>query len=196
MSQINICNQALLLLGEKTIQSLEPPTDPTDDTSARIACDAFYESAIAFLIQDMKPSFARVRVKLTTALAKPAWEFDNAYQLPQDYLVVVERDSFDIQGTQYRVWRVEGRAYLTNNTEPNIMYMARDENTEGKMDGGFIKTAAAYLAYEMAYALTNSDAKVSAMYDLYTIRSDAAIVVYGQEGSTRDTTNDQLTVVR
>ena len=190
MSQINICNQALLLLGEKKLQSL------TEDTPSAGACNEFYESTIKFLLQDMKPGFARKRVKLTTVRPKPEYEFDKAYQLPQDYLVVVEQDNRTLSGRQYRDWRVEGRSYLTDRSEPALLYISRDVNTEGLMDGGFIKTAAAYLAYEVAYPITNSDNKVSAMYDLYTIRSDAAIVIYGQESSTRETTNDQLSIVR
>ena len=190
MSQISICNQALLLLGEKRIQALD------EDTPSASACDAFYESTIRFLLQDMKPGFARKRVRLTTTLEKPAWQFDKAFQLPQDYLVVVEQNVDDLGSLGDRAWRVEGRAYLTNRAEPDLLYIARDANTESLMDGGFIKTAAAYLAYEIAYPITNSDTKVGAMYDLYTIRSDAAIVIYGQESSTRETTNDQLSTVR
>jgi hypothetical protein len=190
MGVVNICNQALLLLGEQTIQSLE------EDSTRAKACAEFYESSRDACLRELKPSFARVRVALTALSQTPVWDFDRAYRLPQDCLLVIEQDNVTLQDRGFRDWRVEGRDFLTSRVEPRILYIKTDDDIESLMDGSFIKTLACYVAYEVAYAITNSNDKVSAMYDLYTIRRDQAIVEYGQESSTRDTTNDQLTLVR
>lgn len=190
MGVVNICNQALLLLGEQTIQSLEE-----DSTQAKV-CDAFYKTSRDACLRELKPSFARVRAILDTVSVTPVWDFDNAYRLPQDCLLVIEQDNVTMQDRTYREWRVEGRDFLTNRIEPRVLYIKSDDDIESLMDGSFVKALACYVAYEIAYSLTNSNDKVSAMYDLYTIRRDQAIVEYGQESSTRDTTNDQLTLVR
>ena len=99
MGVVNICNQALLLLGERTIQSLDE-----DSTQAKV-CAAFYETSRDACLRELKPSFARKRAVLTAVGPKPAWGFDNAYQLPQDCLLVIEQDNVTLQDRGYRDWR-------------------------------------------------------------------------------------------
>ncbi len=190
MGVVNICNQALFLLGENKIQSLE------EDSTEADVCAEFYPSSRDACLRELKPSFARKRTIFTTAGPKPAWGFGNSYALPQDCLLVIEQDNVSLQDRSQRAWRVEGREFLTDRTDPRIIYIKKDDAIESLMDGSFIKALSCYVAYEIAYALTNSNDKVSAMYDLYTIRRDQAIVEYGQESSTRETYNDELTQVR
>jgi hypothetical protein len=186
---VKICNQALLLLGEKRIQALD------EDTPEGEVCDTFYIDARDHVLRELKPSFARKRVTLTSAGAKPEWGFDHAWRLPQDYVVVTMLDNQTLQDRQYRDWRVEGKDFLTDRSEPHIQYV-HNTDVEALADSSFVKALAAYLAYEIAYPLTNSNDKVSAMFALYENRRDDAMATYGQESSTVKTTNDQLTIVR
>ena len=187
---VNICNQALLLLGEQVLQSLE------EDTNQAKVCSAYYDTTIDHCIRDLKPSFAKRRTTLTMESNPPSWGFDKAYDLPQGSLAVLMLDTESLQDRQYKQWRVEGNQFVTDRTEPNILYLERNQETESLMDASFIKAAAAYLAYEIAYALTNSNDKVAAMFELDQIRADDARAVYGMESSTVRTKNEQLTIVR
>lgn len=188
--EVNICNQALFLLGDNKIQSLN------EDSKEAEVCSVFYATARDACLQDVKPNFALYRVKLTTAAATPAWGFDFAYALPQDYMVVTELDNETLQDSQYREWRVEGGDFLTDRFEPNIRYVRRIEGVESQMDAMFVKALAAYIGYEIGYTLTNSDEKVASMFDLYGVRKDDAQAIYGMESSTVRLKNDQLTIVR
>ena len=55
-SAVNIANQALLMLGENAIQSLDEQT-----TEAQLA-NAFYADTRNYVLADLKPPFARLRV--------------------------------------------------------------------------------------------------------------------------------------
>lgn len=186
----SICNQALLLLGQKTIQSLD------EETKEAAACKAFYDDTRDHCLRDMKPNFATHRVKLTAANPTPAWGFDYAWALPQDYMCVVQLDMQTLQDRQYRNWRVEGLSFLTDRFEPNIRYVQRIDGVESRMDSSFVKTMAAFIAYEIGYALTESTEKVASMFDLFVQRREDAYGIYGQESSTVELTNEQLTQVR
>lgn len=191
-SRVRLVNQALLLLGESVIQSLD------EDTPEAKVADAFYEDARDHCLRDIKPAFARRRSGELVAVAKPEFDWDFAYQLPQDCLVVLELPKRDIQ---YRspvqdAWLVEGTTILSNRAVLQVVYIASDDNIDALIDSSFAKALAAYLAYEMAYPLTNDDAKVSAMYSLYEQRSDDARATYALQGSTVVLENTQLTRVR
>lgn len=191
-SQVRLVNQALLLLGESVIQSLD------EDTSEAKIADAFYEDARDHCLRDIKPSFARRRSGDLVAVAKPEFDWDFAFQLPQGCLVVLDIPKWDVQFSSPRqdAWRVEGKTILSNRSALSVLYIARDENVDAQMDASFKKALAAYLAYEMAYPITNDNTKVSAMYSLYEQRADDARATYALEGSTIVLENTQLTRVR
>jgi len=192
--KIKICNQALLLLGENTIQDLD------EDTTEAKLCNAFYDDARDSCLRDMKPNFARRRSGDLVNGETPTYGWDFAGKLPEDFLCLVEinRDfitGIDGAASDSDEWRVEGGFFLSNRTATKVLYISSDA-PEAKMDSSFVKALAAYLASEIAYGLTNATTKVAAMMALYGIRRDDALAIDGQESSTVRTTNDQLSIVR
>ena len=191
-SQVRLINQALMLLGENIIQSLE------EDSPEAKAADTFFPDARDHCLRDLKPSFAKKRSGVLVALPTPAFEYRYASELPQDCLAVVSLNYTDNTGDSVtnRMWTIEGRTILTQKANIKIAYIATSPDIEGIMDSSFVKALAAYLAYEMAYPLTNDTKKIDAMVALYGIRADDARAVYGLESSTIQTINTQLLQVR
>jgi len=198
-TDVEIANQALLMLGQKTIQDL------LEDTPEGLAVRTYYEDARDHTLRDIKPSFA---VKRSAFLAlssndPPEFGFDHAHALPIDSLLVIGinlngSSSFgsDLGDQQFREWRVEGQDILSDRANIKILYIHTDASIEALMDSSYVKALAAYLAAEMSYTLTESTTKFETMMALYDLRKTAAGTTYGQESSTVRTINDQISIVR
>lgn len=189
-TDVEIANQALLMLGQKTIQDL------AEDTPEALAVRTYYDTSLEHTLRDIKPSFA-VKRSASLALAFiPEFGFDFAYALPQDSEIVIDINHDDLGEQQFREWRIEGDNILTDRGQIKVLYIFNDATIEALMDGSYVKALAAYLAYEMSYTLTESSSKLDAMLKLYLLRADDARATYGLESSTVRTRNDQLTIVR
>jgi len=166
------------------------------DTPEAKAVATFYEDALLHCLRDIKPSFAVRRSGELVNVAKPPFGWDKAHRLPQDSILVIEVDVTDFGEEFRRQWRVEGLDILSNRDRQLIIYIARTPETEGLMDGSFVKALAAFLASELAYPLTNDSNKIKDMFALYKDRRDNAMAAYGQESSTVRTENEQLSRIR
>ena len=191
-TDVEIANQALLMLGQKTIQDLQ------EDTPEGLAVRTYYEDARDHTLRDIKPNFA---VKRSPDLAlsvndPPEFGFDHAHALPADALLVIAIDFDDLGEQQFREWRVEGRDILSDRANIKIEYIHTDVDIEALMDSSFVKALAAYLAAEMSYTLTESTKKFTDLMALYVLRKADAGTTYGQESSTVRTINDQISIVR
>ncbi len=200
-TDVEIANQALLMLGQKVIQDL------AEDTPEALAVRTYYEDARDHTLRDIKPSFA---VKRSADLAlsandPPEFGFDHAHALPIDNLLVITINlnggsssslGSDLGEQQFREWRVEGQDILSDRANIKILYIHTDVDIESLMDSSYVKALAAYLAAEMSYTLTESTTKFETMMALYDLRKNDAGTTYGQESSTVRTINDQITLVR
>lgn len=81
-SAIEICNQALLFVGTRTIASMEEPTPEAS------YCRQFYDQAVQVVLRDHPWGFAQRREALAEALAPEGWqsEYAYAYAYPLDCL--------------------------------------------------------------------------------------------------------------
>jgi hypothetical protein len=188
-----ICNQSLLLLGQDTIQSLG------ENTAEAKACAAFYDDARDTVLRDIKPPFIAARVAPGALLAPPlSGVYIYQYPVPVDCLLVTDLGTALNTGQPtgaYQdslVWEVEGSGILTNQPVMWIKFLADVDGVEASMDATFVKALAAYLASEIAYTITESNAKVGAMMQLYGVRHQDCLNVYGRSRSTQDTFNTQL----
>jgi hypothetical protein len=186
-SQVLICNQALLLLGDKPIQSLD------EDTNEALMSSAFYIDARNHVLRDIKPRFAIARavpVDVTVPVPDPYLVY--SYAMPTNALVMLQvgGDSLDIE------WVVEGVTLLSSGPLSMFRYIAALTDIESLMDASFIKALAAYLAQEFSYGLTGKETRGPEMAKLYELRKGAAENTYGMESSTVMTANVQLQAVR
>lgn len=157
-SKLDICNMALGLLGCKQINDIDSPS-----TEEERACDLWWDTTRDQVLEDVDWRFARQRSTLSATTA-PDFEYDYAYQLPNDY--IKNRGLWDDDNgemitdnqtdTSYR-YEIENRQLLTDLEEVNLIYTARIENT-GLFPTAFIECMILKLAANMAPKLT-SDGK-------------------------------------
>lgn len=181
---VSISNQALLMLGDKTIASM------TENTKEAQVANSFYTDARNHCLRDVKPSFAIQRVVPGAQLAIIDPNLPFTYLLPTNCGVVL--GTYVEENYPGAIWHVESGKIMSQIGLTQITFVTLDPALETSFDSSFIKALVAYLASEFAYALTGSAPKSEEMTKLYQYRKDAAQVVYGQESATRMTYNTQL----
>jgi hypothetical protein len=186
-SKTNICNQALLLLGES------PITDINEGTPTADACLTFYDSAKEAVLREHEWNCAIVRSAFSATTA-PVYEWTNAHLLPSDCLRVLEIETLLEDQWQVETNAAKKRVVVSNLSAINAKWIRNIE--EGLMDPMLVKALAAYLASELAYPICESNAKSDQMLSLYGIRTTNAGSVNKLEGTTRKRLPGRLSRVR
>lgn len=173
-SKTDICNLALLRLGEPRILSLD------DDSKRAIALKSFFDLALDIVLQDHPWNFAIRRATLAKLTADPAFGYSAAYQLPSGCLRVL-----GIVGSGQNVdpsleYKIEGQQLLTNESAAKIKYILRITET-GMFGARFCSALASRLALEMSYHLVKSPALQQAMFKSYEAELSAAKGIDAQE---------------
>ena len=119
ITEVSICSEALLELGDQSILSL------TDNTERARLCNRFYFTSRDELLENGHWKFATKRVKLSEDAVAPISEYDKQFVLPGDFLQLQETDIPKRPGA----WRIEGTRLLTNEGAVTITYTARIEDT-------------------------------------------------------------------
>lgn len=160
-SDVEICNAALTKLGADTITSL------TDNNNRARVMNLRYASVRDAELRRRRWKFSIKRASLPALSTAPLSDYSYQYQLPIDYIRLIEGG--DIQSiadlTDYRtangqaLYSIEGSVILTDLTAPlNIRYLARIVDVS-LWDAAFAEACASRLAYENCERLTQSDSK-------------------------------------
>ena len=168
-SDIDICNLALTKLGQQRILSF------TDNVKAARSLNAIYAMERDNEIRAHQWSFAMKRTLLPVLVDVPAFGYSHAYQLPDDYLKLIQAGRFSpggmgdvispgsarvlglvVDGSDYRI---EGQTIVTNFPAPlGIRYM-RKITDPNLFDACFVKALASRLAMEMCEDLVQVGSK-------------------------------------
>lgn len=148
VSYVDICNMALDEIGKKAINSLDESSD-----AARI-CRRNYEPVRDLVLASSTWHFARKRKTLAQLTATPDFEWLYQYQLPTDYIRMVEFNQDDEDIIPYEI---EGDKLLTNETSASIVYIYRVIDTN-LFDPSFVAAYADRLAQRIASPLTSNRA--------------------------------------
>jgi len=171
VTKIAICNLALRMLKQKTIESLDE-----ENESAR-ELNAIYDYVLKELLTEHPWNFATKRVALVQLEETPAFEYTYVYTLPDDCMRVLETED----QTEYQI---ENGKLLSDEATVNIRYISYETDPE-KYTHNFIATFALRLACEMCYPLTgNSNTKLLKDFDDKFKRAKS---IDGQEGTPRST---------
>ncbi len=174
-SETSIANGALVLLGERRINSLDDPNSKT----AKILKDRFDEVRDD-LLRVHPWNFATKRAGLPVDTTAPVWGFDHAYTLPVDCLRLLE-----VSNPGLMPYRIEGRKIVTDMDAPlNIEYTSRVTDAT-VMDVMFRQAFSASLAADVAEAITGTSSKVEQLNSIMREKIRLARVPDGQEPSPR-----------
>lgn len=176
-SQVDIANRALSKLGEARIISLN------DDTKNAREIKSAFDIVRDAELRAHRWHFTKRRITIPALSTAPAFGWDYQYQLPSDFLQVIQVGYYDpiVDMSDYRTsgtreWEIEADAVLLSNFEAPLplRYVARVEDTT-RYDATFIEVLACRLAIEVCEALTQSNTKKQSAAEDYKQAMSVAI---------------------
>lgn len=181
-SVVDICNEAMDLLGAATITAL------TENSKEARLCNRRFETVRDAVLRSHPWNTAIRRASLARDTDAPAFGFTYQYTLPTDpYCLRVLsfwNSNVDSEVAAYDsqvMFKIEGRKVLSNEGTCKITYLARVTDTE-QYDSLLSSTIAHKLAAETAYAITGSTSVSQAMQQLYEVRLREARSIDAMEG--------------
>lgn len=173
-SEVEICNAALINIGESTITSL------TEDTKAARICNQRYEPLRDAVLRAAKWNFALERVELAKLTTVPVFGYSAEFQLPADFIRHAFTDDELIE------YKIEGGKLLSNRDTAKILYVKKvtDPNL---FDTLFIEALAARLAMDIAKVLADETTLIGEMRALYEDKIDEAKSIDAIEVGTPET---------
>lgn len=170
VSEVAICNQAMILLAENTITSFADAGN-----NAKI-CNALYAIQRDACLAEGFWRFAKTRIQIAKDGTNPAFGWDFRYPIPPDYIRALMVNDKDIR------FEREGRFILCDEGSPiNLIYIKREMNT-ALMHPLFIDALAHRIAWKAAFAVTRQRTMAETMYNLYTIALARAESMDAMEG--------------
>jgi len=144
-----LCNQALFMLGQKSIISL------TEDNEAARLCNGRYAYNRDCSIRAYPWNCATKDATLAQSATAPVYaDFDHKYALPTDPYCVRVLSLKEQKDYGYK-WKIRGRFLYTNADTAYILYLARITDVN-EMDVMLREAIASRLAADICYALTGS----------------------------------------
>ncbi|WP_151038937.1 hypothetical protein [Mycobacterium tuberculosis] len=176
-SQVDICNRACTKLGAARI------TDITENSKSARVMNSLWNTVRQAELRRRTWKFATARTTLAALATPPAWGYNNAFQLPPDFLRLVQvNDTFAVPAlTDYRdqddsAYVIEGSQIFTIFNAPLKLRYIRDITDPGLFDALFVEAFAAKLAYEACEEITQSLSKrQQAMEDYKQALRDATV---------------------
>ena len=157
-SQVEIVNRALIKLGAKTI------SDMTESSVSARTMTALYDTVRRSELTKRYWNFSLARAQLARLASDPLYGFTSAYQLPTDFLKVVQVGDFyfdpgidDYLTGDNSPYAIEGQIINTFYGDPLPLRYVKDITDPGLFDSMFIECFASKLAYEACYAITQSN---------------------------------------
>ena len=164
-SRTDIINRAMIKLGAPTI------SDPNEDSEQALKADIVFDSLLRSELRKHAWSFAIQRTTLSPLADAPAYEWAYQYQLPADFLRVVQvNDYWQFAGVREATdeaavpYVIEGTKLLTDFAAPLKFRYVRDVAADPTgWDAAFTEAFASRLAEELCETLTKSVAKKAQM---------------------------------
>lgn len=169
-SMVQICSNALLLLGDKPINSFD------NDYDRALLASNLWDNARQAVLRGHPWNCAIKRVALAPDVEAPAFDWSYQHSLPGDCLRVLfvgQREAPD-------EYKIEGRKILANVNPLYLEYIFDNEDV-ASWDAMLVEAMQCYMAFSMAYPLTKSNTTRESMAAEYENLLKRARAVDGQE---------------
>ncbi len=173
-SVIEICNNALLDLGEDVIMSLG------DESKAAGLCNHRWPAVRDAVLRAHPWNCAMAQAELAAGSAAPLWRWEYKYVLPTDFLRIVQLVGQD--GGDIADWEIQGGIILCNEQAPIYISYVRRETDPKRYDALLDETFSARLAATLAYPLTGSTSLAQSYWNVYQEKLAEARGVDAREG--------------
>ncbi len=157
-AEIDIANMSLARIGSTTFAL-------TDQTTSKqgVWANLFYAQCRDVLLRSFEWNFSCDRATLKLHPDAPAFEWDHAYLLPDDYLRLGnDYTTEDSQAITDR-WEIEGKMLLTNDDEVELKYV-RQVTDPTEFDPLFIEMLVLFLALKLLFPIANTSALTMQMH--------------------------------
>jgi hypothetical protein len=151
-TDISMCSNALLLIGHSTISSF------TDPGAGPEVASNLYETTYENMLTMHRWRFATGKASLSRLTATPLNEWDYAFTLPANYLMMIRV----YPDSDYELY--ENKLY-SNQQEVDIDYVFKPD--ESRLPAYFVKLMEFHLASQFAIPVTDNTAKAEAYRVMY-----------------------------
>ncbi|KLN61889.1 hypothetical protein WH96_06330 [Kiloniella spongiae] len=166
-SKVEICRDALQILGDKSIVSLE------DSSKEARQCKIAYPRAVETVLRAYPWSCAIRRVKLAVSAEASAFGEWKRYRRPVDDIQVLPITTTGEANGLPVTYQLEGRYILCHQDAPLYYRYISSEVEPSDMPPDLRRVVAAQLAVRLAEVLTGSQTKLNMALGLY--RNDLAL---------------------
>lgn len=170
-SDVQICSNALLMLGQETIASF------TEGTERATKAANLWPNSRDAVLRSHPWNCAVKRALLAADIATPAYGFAFQHSLPGDILRVLEVGAEDEAPYTYRI---EGKKLLCDDSPIPLRYVWKNEDVTS-YDAMLVHALEIYMAAMLAYPVTHSTSLRDALLNDYQAVIRAARSVDGQE---------------
>jgi len=173
-SVIEICNNALLDLGEDVIMSLG------DESKAAGLCNHRWPAVGDAVLRAHPWDCAMAQAELAAGAAAPLWKWEYKYNLPTDFLRIIQIVGQD--GQEVTDWEIQSGIILCNETAPIYISYVRREDDPKKFDSLLDEALSARLAATLTYPLSGSTSLAQSYWTIYQEKLTEARGVDAREG--------------
>jgi len=169
-SEVQLCSNALLLLGAEPINSFD------DDSDRALLVSNLWPNALDAILRSHPWNCAIKREQLSSTGTAPAFDYAYQFTLPGDCLRIL---SIGERGENPQ-FEIEGRTVLYDEALLNVRYVYRNEDIPS-WDALLVQAAEAYMAMTCAYPITKSASMFDAMTRLWDLKLRQARTIDGLE---------------
>lgn len=161
-TSVDICNEALTMIGENVITTID------DDTKPGRLCKLKYANKRDYLLRRYQWKFATKRAELDTPDGTaPVYEFSARFAFPADCIQFREIYPDTV------VYNIESNFILCSESSIFIKYTYQVTDVD-EMDSTFKEALSTLLARELAIPLADSDSKHAKMDELFEVKLSEA----------------------
>ena len=183
-SKVDICNEALNLLGANTIASL------TESSTTAVLCNRIYDTEVDCLLRQHNWNSAVQEANLAAVVGTPVIGWLYKFLMPTDPYCLRVLNVYDTaDDDQNFQWR--GRHIYCDTSAVDILYIGRITDPS-EFDAMLMKTLVDLLAYRLSFPITRSKDVTAAMYSAYRNTLADAMSVDSQEGTPEELKSDHL----
>ena len=183
-SKVDICNEALNLLGANTIASL------TETSTTAVLCNRIYDTELDYLLRQHPWNSAIREANLAAVTGTPVVGWLYKFLMPTDPYCLRVINVYDTSDNETN-FECRARHIYADVSSIDIIFVGRITDPN-EFDAMFMKTLVDLLAYRMAFPITRSRETTEAMFQMFRNSMADAMSVDSQERTPEEIQSETL----
>jgi hypothetical protein len=183
-SKVDICNEALNLLGANTIASL------SEASTTAVLCNRIYDTEVDYLLRQHNWNSALREANLAAVTGTPVIGWLYKFLMPTDPYCLRVINVYDTSDNEEN-FKCRGRHIYSDVSSIDILYVGRITDPN-EFDSMLMKTLVDLLAYRLSFPVTRSREVTAAMFQMFRNSMADAMSVDSQEGTPEQIQSEDL----